>query len=246
MSRDTAESADPLALTDVAVVVEAAGTTASIAAYTALLGDPDPDPESGAPEGGRWPVANGSIAVVPEPDCAGAWAAFQAANVDAAATLLGRRGAPLDERVVHAGARRLANAPALGVTGDAGARPGPARLDHVVFTVPSVDAGVALFAGRLGMNLRLVREFGDLAQLFFRTGTVVVEVLAGGDSPPPGVALWGLAWRSDDLDADHTRLTAAGLAVSEVRTGRKPGTRVMTVREPALGTPTILLEQRDT
>ena len=39
------------------------------------------------------------------------------------------------------------------------------------------------------------------------------------------------------------RLVAGGVEVSEVRTGRKPGTRVATVRDRALGTPTLLIEQ---
>ncbi|WP_454166130.1 hypothetical protein [Gordonia iterans] len=111
-----------------------------------------------------------------------------------------------------------------------------------MFTAPSVDAAVALFAGRLGLDLRLERAFGGLTQMFFRTRSVIVEVLAGGEGAPE-FALWGLAWRCADLDAEHARLTGLGLTLSEVRAGRKPGTRVATVREPSLGTPTILIEQ---
>jgi hypothetical protein len=46
-----------------------------------------------------------------------------------------------------------------------------------------------------------------------------------------------------DLDATRARLAAAGVDVSEIRKGRKPGTRVMTVRSGTCGIQTILLER---
>jgi catechol 2,3-dioxygenase-like lactoylglutathione lyase family enzyme len=54
--------------------------------------------------------------------------------------------------------------------------------------------------------------------------------------------LRGICWRVADIDATHARLTAAGVDVSEVRTGRKPGTRVMTVRNGTCGVPTLLVQ----
>jgi hypothetical protein len=36
---------------------------------------------------------------------------------------------------------------------------------------------------------------------------------------------------------------SAGLDVSDVRTGRKPGTRVLTVRSSTCGIPTLLVER---
>jgi hypothetical protein len=45
-----------------------------------------------------------------------------------------------------------------------------------------------------------------------------------------------------DIDATHARLAQAGVDVSEVRTGRKPGTRVMTVRSGTCGVPTLLVQ----
>jgi len=45
-----------------------------------------------------------------------------------------------------------------------------------------------------------------------------------------------------DADAIRVRLVAAGLDVSEVRDGHKPGTRVCTVRGDPCGVPTLLLE----
>ena len=54
--------------------------------------------------------------------------------------------------------------------------------------------------------------------------------------------LSGLCWRVSDIDATHARLVQAGADVSEVRTGRKPGTRVMTVRRGTCGVPTLLVQ----
>lgn len=221
-------TSDPLRLNDVALTLPVDDPAESAALYSQLFGE----------HGDRWGYPNGSIGVVDRAS-GPSRAAFHAVDVVAATKLLARRGRPLDD------AGQLETAPALGITSDAGAQPGPLTLDHVVFATETVDAAVALFAGCLGLDFRLVRQFGDLSQVFFRSGSVVVEVLAGGDQASPGVALWGLAWRCADIDAEHARLAGAGLALSEIRVGRKPGTRVATIREAALGIPTILIEQSD-
>jgi len=52
-----------------------------------------------------------------------------------------------------------------------------------------------------------------------------------------------LSWRVADIDATSARLVAAGIDVSEVRAGRKPGTRVMSVRNGTCGIHTLLLER---
>jgi hypothetical protein len=44
-----------------------------------------------------------------------------------------------------------------------------------------------------------------------------------------------------DIDAAHARLVAAGFDVSEIRTGRRPGTRVATVRGETHGVATLVL-----
>lgn len=219
---------DPLQLGAVALTVPADDPAAAARAYTALLGAPV--------RSGRWAAGNGSVTVDAAADTA--TAAFQAVDPEGAAALLARRGVPVDARGF------LQDVGALGLTANAGARAGAPELDHLVFTAETVDAAVALFGGRLGLDLRLQRAFGDLVQVFFRSAGSIVEVLAGGAQAVPGVGLWGVAWRCDDLDSEHSRLTAAGLVLSDIRIGRKPGTRVATVREPALGTPTLLIEHR--
>jgi catechol 2,3-dioxygenase-like lactoylglutathione lyase family enzyme len=119
-------------------------------------------------------------------------------------------------------------------------------LDHVVITTEDSDRAAALYGARLGLDLALDRSHHDWGQLmFFRCGDLIVEVVrrpvAGGDSQHD--RLWGLSWRVADIDATRARLIAAGLDVSEVRNGRKPGTRIMTVRNGTCGIQTVLLER---
>jgi hypothetical protein len=80
--------------------------------------------------------------------------------------------------------------------------------------------------------------------MFFRCGDLIVEVAhdsrAGVSAGPD--RLWGLSWRVEDPDAARARLLAAGLDVSETRPGRKPGTRVFTVRDGTCGVPTLMLQ----
>jgi hypothetical protein len=52
-----------------------------------------------------------------------------------------------------------------------------------------------------------------------------------------------LSWRVADVDAARTRLAASGIDVSEVRVGRKPGTRVMSIRSGTCGIQTLFLER---
>lgn len=119
-------------------------------------------------------------------------------------------------------------------------------LDHVVITTEDSDRAAALFGARLGLDLALDRSHHDWGQLmFFRCGDLIVEVVrrpvACGDAAHD--RLWGLSWRVADIDATRARLIAAGLDVSEVRNGRKPGTRIMTVRSGTCGIQTVLLER---
>jgi hypothetical protein len=81
--------------------------------------------------------------------------------------------------------------------------------------------------------------------MFFRCGDLIVEVVhrPGKDADPMHDRLWGLSWRIADIEATRARLASAGVDVSEARTGRKPGTRVLTVRSSTCGIPTLLVER---
>jgi catechol 2,3-dioxygenase-like lactoylglutathione lyase family enzyme len=119
-------------------------------------------------------------------------------------------------------------------------------LDHVVVSTEDPERAAALYGARLGLDMALDRSHRDWGQLmFFRCGDLVVEVVkrpvAGADLAHD--KLWGLSWRVADIAATRARLVAADVDVSEVRAGRKPGTRVMSVRDGTSGIHTLLLER---
>jgi len=119
-------------------------------------------------------------------------------------------------------------------------------LDHVVVSTEDPERAAALYGARLGLDMALDRSHPDWGRLmFFRCGDLIVEVVhrpvAGGDLAHD--RLWGLSWRVADIEAARARLVADGIDVSEVRAGRKPGTRVMSVRNGTCGTHTLLLER---
>jgi catechol 2,3-dioxygenase-like lactoylglutathione lyase family enzyme len=118
-------------------------------------------------------------------------------------------------------------------------------LDHIVVRTTDPERAVALYGARLGLDLRLDRsnEQWGARQLFFRCGTAVVEVGASLQTPVSAAPdrFGGLAWRVHDPKAAQARIAAAGMDVSEVRQGRKPGTSVFTVRSGTGGVPTLML-----
>jgi catechol 2,3-dioxygenase-like lactoylglutathione lyase family enzyme len=119
-------------------------------------------------------------------------------------------------------------------------------MDHVVVATADPERTAALYGARLGLDMALDRSHPDWGQLmFFRCGDLIVEVVhrPGKDTDAARDRLWGLSWRVADADATRARLASAGLDVSEVRTGRKPGTRVLTVRSGTCGIPTLLVER---
>lgn len=122
-----------------------------------------------------------------------------------------------------------------------------ALLDHLVIATPDPERTAALYGARLGLDMKLDRTVAALGTrfLFFRTGALVFEVIhrfkdGRGDGPDK---IFGVSWRVASVEATRTRLQQAGLEVSELREGRKPGTRVFTVRTGTFGVPTIIIEQ---
>jgi catechol 2,3-dioxygenase-like lactoylglutathione lyase family enzyme len=188
----------------------------------------------------------------------GQWiAAFRSDDVVADARLLARRG--LEVEPYRDVARvRAAGLDFLLTPGRIGAEPSPAiddeaaaipALDHIVVHTPNPDRALGLYGAKFGLDLRLDRANAQWGarQLFFRCGGAVFEVGASLTAPVTPESLnapdrfGGLAWRVSDPDAARARIAAAGFDVSEVRAGRKPGTKVFTVRDAPGGAPTLML-----
>jgi catechol 2,3-dioxygenase-like lactoylglutathione lyase family enzyme len=120
-------------------------------------------------------------------------------------------------------------------------------MDHVVTATADPERATALYGARLGLDMALDRSHPDWGRLmFFRCGDLIVEVVnrPGKDTDRKCDRLWGLSWRVADIDATRARLVSSGVDVSDVRTGRKPGTRVLTVRNGTCGIPTLLVERK--
>ena len=121
-----------------------------------------------------------------------------------------------------------------------------AGIDHVVILSADADATRDLYRDAFGIRLALDREFPDWGarQLFFKIDGVVLEIGASlkqePDSSKPD-ELWGVCWRVPEIDAARARLVRSDWDVSEVRPGRKPGTRVCTIRNRTHGVSMLLL-----
>jgi catechol 2,3-dioxygenase-like lactoylglutathione lyase family enzyme len=119
-------------------------------------------------------------------------------------------------------------------------------LDHVVISTNEPERAAALYGARLGldMSLDLTRPDWGARLMFFRCGDLVVEIVHHLNEANRGQPdkLWGLSWRVADIDAAQARMAAAGLDVADVRTGRRPGTRVFTVNSGTLGVPTLVIQ----
>ena len=186
---------------------------------------------------------------------------FATSDPDKAARLLERRAVPSEHLIKHTGDRLVLSREAThGVPIELCERreraaPSPlagsdeaaaiSTLDHVVVRTPNPERAIALYAGRLGLDLRLDRSnpaWGSRL-LFFRCGDLVVEIahdLRKGVSNGPD-HLWGLSWRTPDIAKANARLKAAGLDVSEPRDGRRPGSQVFTVKNGTEGVPTLVI-----
>jgi len=115
-------------------------------------------------------------------------------------------------------------------------------LDHIVVRTPDAERAAALYGARLGLDMRLDREVAGRRLMFFRCGDAIVEIVHDREITNGRDRFWGLSWRVANADAARERLAKAGLDVSEVRTGFKPGTRVFTVRDQTCGVPTLMIE----
>lgn len=121
-----------------------------------------------------------------------------------------------------------------------------AEFDHIVVMTKDADGARDLYGDKFGIRMALDKEFPKFGSrlVFFRLGGMSIEIGASlKEEPDPSAVdtLWGLAYRVPDVAATRARVEAAGLDVSEVRKGRKPGTLVCTVRNPTHGVATLFL-----
>jgi catechol 2,3-dioxygenase-like lactoylglutathione lyase family enzyme len=119
-------------------------------------------------------------------------------------------------------------------------------LDHMVIATGDPERSAALYGARLGLEMALDRSHPDWGHLmFFRCGDLIVETVQRPGSALDAAhdRLYGMSWRVADADATRARLVAQGIDASDVRTGRQPGTRVLTVRSGTRGIPTLLVER---
>lgn len=123
-------------------------------------------------------------------------------------------------------------------------------LDHLVINTPNPDRAAALYGARLGLRFALDRtaEQWKTRFLFFRLGGLTLEVIhrlgEAHDANAPD-NIWGLTWTVADLEVTRERLAGAGLTVSEIRKGRKPGSTVFTVKTGTLGVPTLFIAHEE-
>jgi catechol 2,3-dioxygenase-like lactoylglutathione lyase family enzyme len=254
------------------VAVAVTDFDAAVDGYRRLLGrEPDLEPGGGARRAWfRFPNVALEVIAPDGPGAAGdrlrahldahgegLWLmAFAVPDLPAAVRLLGRRGLEVEQladrplaRTEAAGLRLIlleaSGAPLSPTVGPANAA--VASLDHVVVRTANPDRAVANFGGRLGLDLRLDRsnESWGARQLFFKAGETVIEFGASLKAPVADDpdSFGGLAWRVTDAGAAQARIAAAGFDVSEVRAGRKPGTRVFTVRSGLPSLPALMIEQ---
>jgi len=118
-------------------------------------------------------------------------------------------------------------------------------IDHVVVQTAAPERAMALWRDQFGLRLALDREFANrgLRLLFFRSGGITLEyacALASSAADAPD-RFYGVSYRVPDLPTWRERLLGAGVEVSEIRTGMRPGTSVCTVRSGTAGVPTLLL-----
>ena len=232
------------------LVLRASFRAGAVGAYETLLGREAED--------GRMRVGNVGLTIEDHASTAQLSAmVFATASLEKAARLLERRAVPGERK----GDRLLLSAeathgvPIALVERNEAPTPSPllkssetaaiSSLDHVVIRSPNPERAIALYAGRLGLDLRLDRSNPDWGSrlLFFRCGDLVVEIahdLKKGVSDAPD-QLWGLSWRASDIAKANERLKKAGVEVSEPRKGRRPGTQVFTVQSHTANVPTIII-----
>lgn len=121
--------------------------------------------------------------------------------------------------------------------------PGIKSVDHVVLMTNDADDCIRLFGQQLGMRLALdqtVPKWGG-RMLFFREGSMTLEVIQNPNEPVETDVFGGICYRCTDIESTRSGLQGRGVEVSPIRDGRKPGSRVATIKSHSAGLPTLLV-----
>ena len=116
-------------------------------------------------------------------------------------------------------------------------------VDHIVLQSGDADDCIRLFRDQLGLRLALDQEVPEWGgrMLFFRMGKMTLEIIHNLEKPPVQDFFWGITYLCRDIDQTVAVLNTRGVAHSPIREGRKPGTRVATIKSHCLGLPTLLV-----
>jgi catechol 2,3-dioxygenase-like lactoylglutathione lyase family enzyme len=215
------------------ILIKVPDMNVAVSAYANLLGQAGQD--------GRFELANVSLRLTEDTGLAAPKIAGLALLDEDAAT--GSTSA-LDSGAVDA-ALFSANTRTAGYRDDLKSDTGIYAVDHLVLQTQNADACIALFRDRLSLRLALDQEVPEWGgrMLFFRHGKMTLEVIQNLKEPPASDFFWGITYLCRDLEFTTAKLEALGIELSPIRDGRKPGTRVSTVKSHCLGLPTLLLEQ---
>ena len=117
------------------------------------------------------------------------------------------------------------------------------KFNQIIIYTPDVEYLRNLFTEKLGIRLALDKIFNfgekDIRMMFFRIGSVTLEVIENPDSK--SLSYGGVGWHSENIYKCHKRLIDSNFELSEIRKGRKPGTVVATIRNAPLKMPTIII-----
>lgn len=121
-------------------------------------------------------------------------------------------------------------------------------IDHAVVRSSAPDSITALLGARLGLDLRMdiSNAAWDARLMFFRAGDAILEVAQKLSDVGTAVedTLYGLSWRTPNIQRCHERIASGGFSVSPIRQGRKPGTMVFTVYDAPGAVPTLFIGQQ--
>jgi catechol 2,3-dioxygenase-like lactoylglutathione lyase family enzyme len=118
-------------------------------------------------------------------------------------------------------------------------------IDLIVVNTDNAEGAMALYGARLGLPLIFDRTNAQTGSrlLQFACGDMVVEVVSkAAESPRRPDRLWGIGWSVAKAEDTRERLAKAGLNVSDVKDGAKPGTRVFTIRDGTCNVPTLVVQ----